>query len=104
MDGWADFEVLQGRHSRDGFSQLKRLDRSCKVRFWVMMLFALLSRNKYTVPVNLKEGDAFHLAIEEYLQSLISLIEELVCPRISTQRKQAYLYLGPTGGQLSDPW
>ncbi|KAI9873384.1 MAG: hypothetical protein M1830_000474, partial [Pleopsidium flavum] len=29
------------------------------------------------VPVNLKERDAFHLTIEEYLQSLISLIEEL---------------------------
>ncbi|MCJ1365531.1 hypothetical protein MMC16_004654 [Acarospora aff. strigata] len=29
------------------------------------------------VPVNLKDQDAFHLTIEEYLQSLISLIEEL---------------------------
>lgn len=29
------------------------------------------------VPVNLKQEDAFHLSIEEYLQSLISLIEEL---------------------------
>ncbi|KAI9697759.1 MAG: hypothetical protein M1836_004435 [Candelina mexicana] len=29
------------------------------------------------VPVNLKERDAFHLTIEEYLQSLITLIEEL---------------------------
>jgi len=29
------------------------------------------------VPVNLKDRDAFHLSIEEYLQSLISLIEEL---------------------------
>lgn len=30
-----------------------------------------------TVPVNLKDRDAFHLTIEEYLQSLISLIDEL---------------------------
>ena len=30
------------------------------------------------VPVNLKDRDAFHLSIEEYLQALISLIDELV--------------------------
>jgi len=30
------------------------------------------------VPVNLKDRDAFHLTIEEYLQSLISLLDELV--------------------------
>lgn len=30
------------------------------------------------VPVNLKEQDAFHLTIEEYLLSLISMVEELV--------------------------
>ena len=30
------------------------------------------------VPVNLKEKDAFHLTIEEYLHALISLIDELV--------------------------
>ncbi|GAB7350360.1 hypothetical protein MBLNU459_g0989t1 [Dothideomycetes sp. NU459] len=29
------------------------------------------------VPVNLKDRDAFHLTVEEYLQSLISLIDEL---------------------------
>lgn len=29
------------------------------------------------VPVNLKGEDAFHLTIEEYLQSLITLIDEL---------------------------
>ncbi|MCJ1246173.1 hypothetical protein MMC30_003378 [Trapelia coarctata] len=29
------------------------------------------------VPVNLKDQDAFHLSIEEYLQSLISLVDEL---------------------------
>ncbi|EDN08486.1 conserved hypothetical protein [Histoplasma mississippiense (nom. inval.)] len=30
------------------------------------------------VPVNLKDQDSFHLSIEEYLQALISLVEELV--------------------------
>lgn len=30
-----------------------------------------------TVPVNLKDRDRFHITIEEYLQSLITLIEEL---------------------------
>ena len=30
------------------------------------------------VPVNLKDRDAFHLSIEEYLHALISVIEELV--------------------------
>ena len=31
----------------------------------------------FSVPVNLKDRDAFHISIEEYLQSLITLIEEL---------------------------
>jgi len=31
------------------------------------------------VPTNVKEKDVFHLTLEEYLHSLISLIEELVC-------------------------
>lgn len=30
------------------------------------------------VPVNLKDRDAFHLTIEEYLLALISLVDELV--------------------------
>jgi len=30
------------------------------------------------VPVNLKDRDAFHLTIEEYLHALISLLDELV--------------------------
>jgi predicted translin family RNA/ssDNA-binding protein len=29
------------------------------------------------IPVNLKDEDSFHLSIEEYLHSLISLIDEL---------------------------
>ena len=37
------------------------------------------------VPVNLKDRDAFHLTIEEYLLALVSLLEELVrCPRTET--------------------
>lgn len=34
----------------------------------------------WEVPVNLKEEDAFHLTIEEYLLSLIAMAEELVRP------------------------
>lgn len=33
---------------------------------------------KKKVPVNLKVTDAFHITIEEYLQALITLVEELV--------------------------
>lgn len=36
-----------------------------------------MARLTVTVPVNLKDQDAFHITIEEYLQSLITLIEEL---------------------------
>ena len=32
----------------------------------------------WEVPVNLKDGDSFHLTIEEYLLALVSLIDELV--------------------------
>ena len=34
--------------------------------------------------VNSKEEDVFHLTIEEYLQALISLVEELVMPLTTT--------------------
>ena len=34
----------------------------------------------FLVKVNLKDEDAFHLTIEEYLQALITLVEELVLP------------------------
>lgn len=96
-------EVLQGRHNREGCLQSRRLDKSCKVGFKVVVLPTLLNRNLYTVPVNLKERDAFHLTIEEYLLSLTSLIEELVRSSLLMQRKQVDLYLGSTGGQLCDP-
>jgi len=38
----------------------------------------LLTDHARAVPVNLKDRDAFHLTIEEYLQALISLLDELV--------------------------
>ena len=41
-------------------------------------LISELIRVHSSVPVNLKDRDAFHLTIEEYLQALISLIDELV--------------------------
>ena len=96
-------EVLQGRHSREGFLQLRRLDKSCKVGFKIVMLLTVINRNLYIVPVNLEERDTFHLTIEEYLISLTSLIEELVRSSLFMPRKQADLYLGSTGGQLCDP-
>ena len=44
-----------------------------------------------TVPVNLKDRDAFHLTIEEYLQSLITLIDELVSsPKSSSMTPLIY--------------
>jgi hypothetical protein len=36
------------------------------------------NQNCTVVPVNLKEQDAFHLTIEEYLLALIAMVEELV--------------------------
>jgi hypothetical protein len=35
------------------------------------------TNSAFAVPVNLKDRDAFHISIEEYLLSLITLIEEL---------------------------
>ena len=43
--------------------------------FGCLLEYPSLSR---IVPVNLKEQDAFHLTIEEYLLSLTSMVEELV--------------------------
>lgn len=36
--------------------------------------------------MNLKETDAFHITIEEYLQALITLVEELVRPLSSSPK------------------
>ena len=56
-----------------------------------------------TVPVNLKDRDAFHLTIEEYLQSLISLIDELVSSSISSSITLLILLSSGTPGcQFSD--
>ena len=44
------------------------------------------------VPVNLKDRDAFHISIEEYLHALISLIDELVEHRRS-RRKMVLLLI-----------
>lgn len=91
VDGSVVSEMSQGRHSQDGFSPLRKLEKSCKVCFRIIVVFALLSLVLKTVPVNLKDRDAFHLTIEEYLQSLISLIEELVLSKRLTPRKQAHI-------------
>lgn len=61
-----------------------------------------------TVPVNLKEQDAFHLTIEEYLLALIAMVEELV----RTPRHQNCIFRSvvantlavASGCQLGYPW
>ena len=47
------------------------------VRDNIPILILTLISSLNSVPVNLKDEDAFHLSIEEYLHSLISLTEEL---------------------------
>lgn len=42
-----------------------------------ILLCCMSPTDAYAVPVNLKDRDAFHISIEEYLQSLISVIDEL---------------------------
>ena len=54
--------------------------------FFLSFFFSIVSvtliLTTHAVPVNLKEQDAFHLTIEEYLLALISMVEELVCPSL----------------------
>ena len=64
-------------HKRARFLLSKKLARSLKVFISCGICFERTD-NFFIVPVNLKDKDAFHLTIEEYLQALISLIEELV--------------------------
>lgn len=52
------------------------------------------------VPVNLKEKDAFHLTIEEYLLALISMVEELVRTN-HTPLDLLYGYLTPMQSRLA---
>lgn len=64
-------------HKLASFLLSKKLARSLKV-FISCGICLERTDDFYIVPVNLKDKDAFHLTIEEYLQALISLIEELV--------------------------
>lgn len=64
-------------HRLGRFLLLKKLARSLKVSISCGICIERTD-GFYIVPVNLKDKDAFHLTIEEYLQALISLIEELV--------------------------
>lgn len=47
--------------------------------------------NVQTVPVNLKDRDEFHLSLEEYLHSLMTLVEELVRRLICVANEQEYI-------------
>lgn len=54
------------------------------------------------MPVNLKDQDAFHLTIEEYLHALISLIEELVRSITSVHQSWADRSAGTLSSQFCD--
>lgn len=73
VDGLVGWENPVQLQSLASYSRSKKWERSSTVRQ------SPLSRPELiiTVPVNLKDRDAFHITIEEYLQSLITLIEEL---------------------------
>lgn len=74
--------------------------------FLVLMLNVQMQMLMWTVPVNLKEQDAFHLTIEEYLLSLIAMAEELVLSlylNMFTGRTQLTQLIVPSGRQLGDP-
>jgi hypothetical protein len=63
--------------SADSCSPLRILARFCTVCIYLARAHLDVT-NTGAVPVNLKDRDEFHLSLEEYLQSLISLVEELV--------------------------
>lgn len=54
------------------------------------------------MPVNLKDQDAFHLTIEEYLHALISLIEELVRSATTVRQSWADRSTGTLSSQFRD--
>lgn len=55
------------------------------------------------VPVNLKDQDVFHLSIEEYLQSLISLVDELACQPFCMIDLDTKQMVGSARSQLGHP-
>jgi predicted translin family RNA/ssDNA-binding protein len=61
------------------FSQSRKLEKYSKASLQTSQksLTYPSTNNAFAVPVNLKDRDAFHISIEEYLLSLITLIEEL---------------------------
>jgi predicted translin family RNA/ssDNA-binding protein len=64
---WSSHRARQTLHHRRGWGDPERY----------LPQLPAVARLTVTVPVNLKDQDAFHITIEEYLQSLITLIEEL---------------------------
>jgi predicted translin family RNA/ssDNA-binding protein len=71
LEGWA---LPASPQNLAGFSRSRKSVRSSMVG---PILIPRACVNHIIVPVNLKDRDAFHITIEEYLQSLITLIEEL---------------------------
>ena len=74
--GWVVLQTIEAEENQESFLLSRTLASCCKVRPPCSECKHCLNRT--LVPVNLKEQDAFHLTIEEYLHALISLIEELV--------------------------
>jgi len=67
-----------GTRRQASFSQLTRLEQFLMVRSLLQSPdLRGFDRIIVKVPVNLKNKDAFHLTIEEYLLALVSLVEEL---------------------------
>jgi predicted translin family RNA/ssDNA-binding protein len=64
---WSGRRTRQALHDRTGWEDLERYCHHLPTS----------AELTPTVPVNLKDQDAFHVTIEEYLQALITLIEEL---------------------------
>jgi len=75
-----------------------------KFRFLYSRLIVVAKVRACTVPVNLKDQDAFHLTIEEYLLALISVVEELVGFQHSDLKFSLITPSGPPRCQLGYTW
>lgn len=78
--GLVDLQIVKTQGRRESFLLSRMSAGSCRVS--CLPVSTALELNQGPVPVNLKDHDAFHLTIEEYLHALISLIEELVRPEL----------------------
>ena len=80
--GWLGGYKYQGGEVKCG--DLLTIEDLGEILHSMLRDFHVIAYLHITVPVNLKDRDEFHLSLEEYLQSLISLVEELVRSNIHT--------------------